>query len=210
MTCPRRLLKKLTGNLGEVQWGWNFAYKVSPYHDSYTLIISLIYVTLYIPLQKLGYDSSNWDRAWGVHWYNNAIYFKWGNKTCSWWMPWDWKCVRHQIMYSDGLKTPPGNSWDEKDGRLVETHPYKYTLKNGTVQNCIATVYTEEREWRWKWFTWLPWPKDIRRTISVNFDNEVGEKSGTWKGGVTGCGHDVLPGEKMLDTLRRMEKERKF
>ena len=47
-------------------------------------------------------------------------------------------------------------------------------------------------------------------SIGVSFDGEVGEETGSWKGGCVGCGYEMLPGEVPLDTLRRMERDRKF
>jgi len=49
-----------------------------------------------------------------------------------------------------------------------------------------------------------------RRTIAVEFNEEVGERTGSWKGGVLGCGYDMKPGETRLECLRRMERERRF
>jgi len=98
----------------------------------------------------------------------------------------------------------------EPDGRWVETYPYRYTLKSGKIQDRIATVYVEEREWRWRWFQKLAWPRKIHRSINVDFSDEVGERSGSWKGGTIGCGYDLMPEESAEDCLRRMELERKF
>lgn len=196
----------------EITKGWDFNYKVSQYHGEYTLILSLIYFTFYISLPEISdYDFNNWDRSWGVYWYGNSINFHWGNKHMSWRMPWDWEHVRHEVLFPSGqFLKPPKDSWDTEDGRLIEVHPYTYVLKNGTIQKRLATVYAEEREWRWRWFTWLPYPRMIRRSINISFNGEVGEGTGSWKGGTVGCGWDILQGESMLDGLRRMEKERKF
>ena len=49
-----------------------------------------------------------------------------------------------------------------------------------------------------------------RVNIDVQFDGEVGERSGSWKGGTVGCGYDKLPHESIEQCLRRMEKEREF
>ncbi len=38
----------------------------------------------------------------------------------------------------------------------------------------------------------------------------VGERTGSWKGGTIGCGNDLLPGETMEQSLRRMERDRTF
>ncbi len=194
----------------EITRGFNFAYEVSQYHERYTLVVTLIYFTFYIGLPNFGYDFNKWDRGWGLYWFESAILWKWGQKTWCWRMPWDWEHVRHEVMFSDGLKKPVGDSWDLNDGRIVDVYPYTYKLKNGIIQNREATVYIEEREWRWRWFRWLRWPRLIRRSISVDFNDEVGERTGSWKGGTIGCGYDLLPGESAYKCLRRMEKQRVF
>jgi hypothetical protein len=50
----------------------------------------------------------------------------------------------------------------------------------------------------------------VRTSIEVGFDDEVGERTGSWKGGTIGCGYDMLPDESAVQCLRRMERERKF
>lgn len=87
--------------------------------------------------------------------------------------------------------------------------PYTYTLKNGTVQNRKASVHIERRTYRRKWH-WLLRKRMVNTSISVDFDDEVGEETGSWKGGTVGCGYNLLPGETALECLRRMEKERIF
>lgn len=44
----------------------------------------------------------------------------------------------------------------------------------------------------------------------VEFDDEVGERTGSWKGGCTGCSYEWERNETMLSALRRMEATRKF
>lgn len=201
--CPRVV---------EITRGWNFSYKVSQYHEQLTLILSLFYLTFYIRLPELkNYDWDNWDRGWGVYWHDRSFWVCWGKKTKGFYAPWSWEHVRHEVLfYPEGLRKPPGEPWDINDGRHVEKHPYTCTLKSGQKQSRTATVYVEEREWRWKWFTWLPWPRKVDRSICVEFDREVGERSGTWKGGCIGCGYKMLPGETIAQAIRRMEAERVF
>jgi hypothetical protein len=92
----------------------------------------------------------------------------------------------------------------------LETYPYKYTLKSGKEQNVLATVRVQKREWRPKWFKWTKLFRHVSKDIEIEFNSEVGEETGSWKCGCIGCGYKMLPGETPLDTLRRMEKERKF
>ncbi len=103
-------------------------------------------------------------------------------------MPWHWRHREHKVL------TKP------------VVYRYRYVLRSGEVQDRIATVNVETRLWT---RPWVP-HRLFKRSINVSFNDEVGERSGSWKGGVTGCGYDMLPGEAAFDTLRRMERERKF
>lgn len=97
-----------------------------------------------------------------------------------------------------------------KDVLWEQTHPYTYVLNSGEVQNRNATIKVREMEWRRRWLMWSPLFSRVIRSIDVEFDGEVGERTGSWKGGTIGCGYDMKPNETPLQTLRRMEKERKF
>lgn len=103
-------------------------------------------------------------------------------------MPWGWRHKKHEI-----LSEP-------------ETHDYEYRLNSGVIQQVKATIYKESREWR---RPWLPW-RQYQESIEIEFSDEVGERTGSWKGGCIGCGYDMLPGETPLQALRRMEGERSF
>ena len=103
-------------------------------------------------------------------------------------MPWAWRHREHEV-----LSEP-------------ESHPYNYRLRSGEVQERIATIKEERRLWTRPWF---PHRRESRY-IDIAFSDEVGERSGSWKGGVMGCGYDMLDGETPLTTLRRMEQERQF
>ena len=103
--------------------------------------------------------------------------------------------------------------WDKekwKDIFFEETHPYFYVLNNGSVQRRMATIQVTEREWRPHWFKWLSLTKKVRKSIDIEFNEEVGERTGTWKGGTLGCSYEMLPNETPRQTLRRMELNREF
>jgi hypothetical protein len=91
-----------------------------------------------------------------------------------------------------------------------ETHPYQYVLGDGRIQDRLAAIIVEEREWRPIWFRWTSLFAKIRTSIDIEFSGEVGEREGSWKGGTIGCSWDLLPGESPVECLRRMEKERVF
>lgn len=157
--------------------------------------------------------------TYGFYFYMNSIWFRLGNKSKSYDMPWALDWVRSSAMTKDGewLHETKGNRnkdfWDKdkwKDILFYETHPYKYITKYGEIQECLATIRVEEREWRWKWFKWLKYPRKISRNIDVEFSEEMGARRGSWKGGTTGCGCQMKKNETPYDTLKRMELERKF
>ena len=98
----------------------------------------------------------------------------------------------------------------EPDSRHEEQFAYHYTLKSGEVQERIATIHVERREWRQKWLRWCPLFAKKSTSIDVQFNGEVGERTGSWKGGTIGCGWDLRKGETAEQALRRMERERSF
>ena len=138
------------------------------------------------------------------------------NQWISWYLPFfSYTFVGHWIEDKDHnwvrmshRKHKGPEPWDfRKDKAYVEVHPYKYTLKNGTVQQRTATCTVEKRIWHRKWFPFL---KRESTVIDVEFSDEVGERSGSWKGGTIGCSYEMLPDETVYDTISRMERERKF
>lgn len=121
--------------------------------------------------------------------------------------------IAHDVMRPDGSWVPYVGTWEhgkEPDGRYIETHPYRYLLRSGEVQQRIATIHVERREWRLRWLRWTRLGRDVRYYLDVEFSDEVGERSGSWKGGTVGCGYEMRPGETPSQCLRRMESERRF
>lgn len=126
-------------------------------------------------------------------------------------MPWAWAHVRHDWVYPNGqIFRAVAKAEYEPPAGLTERHPYVYLRENREIQHRVATINGEEREWRPKWAPWLPWPRMVRRSIDVRFNDETGERTGSWKGGTIGCSTDWKKGETMLSALRRMERERRL
>ena len=154
-----------------------------------------------------------------------------GKKTKHISFPWDWDWVRTSTFLTGGIwhhetkhnrkkyssaaeNEVGGYKWLETN-RWAEDHLYRYTLKNDDVQEVMATIGVSEREWRWKWFKWLPWPVKKSLCVDVEFSHEVGERRGSWKGGTVGCSYPIKKGSailkvRALEALREMEKKRKF
>jgi len=156
-------------------------------------------------------------------------------------MPWEWEWVRTSKLRNDGTwenetRKNRKDFYDDKKWKDIiwtDEYPYVYNLKNGEKQERIATLKVEEREWRFRALKWLPFPRMINKSISIDFSyggpiareviiekdgfklkqkqsGEVGERAGGWKGGTLGCSYSMLPRETPEQTLRRMEKERIF
>jgi len=116
-----------------------------------------------------------------------------------------------KTIWDDSEKDFMG-TWEARkkaEQSVSETYDYVYRLKSGETQIRKATVHVDRMTWRARWWPIIPREK-VRTSINVTFNDEVGEGTGSWKGGCTGCGYDMLHGETPLECLRRMEQERKF
>lgn len=170
-------------------------------------------------LDKWGFS---WD--WRTDRRFEDIRLHWGYHCKFIYMPWDWKHYRTDKLMADGtwwrsdfyLNHKRGIKWIDnyrKEDTLdlfKEVYDYNYKLRKGEIQKRTATIGVEEWEWRWRWFMRLPFPRMIRKSITVEFSDEVGERSGSWKGGCIGCGYHMKEFETPKDTLKRMEREREF
>ena len=199
-------------------FGLAFEYHIASYFDERPMIyFCLGWGKFFINLPfKTGIDECEPPR-YGFYWYESALWICCGKKLYTFHSPWSWDWYRTSLLlknenweheYKGNHKSFYNKEWFKKSWN--EKHPYKYILKNGTIQNRIATIQVEEREWRRKFLKWTTFRAKISKTIEINFNDEVGEKTGSWKGGCTGCAYEIKPEEKPIDTLRRMEKERKF
>jgi hypothetical protein len=178
---------------------------------------------LFIPLlflDRWSYDPYEIMESWGVYYSERSVVFCWGRHHKRFYMPWSMEHVKCEVLRPDGKWVPQSQTRfcaetrtftdDQPDGRLVETHSFRYVLKSGEVQERQATIYVERREWRQRWLMWCPLFAKKRQSIDISFDDEVGERTGSWKGGVLGTGYTMKRGETPLQTLRRMEIERDF
>jgi hypothetical protein len=75
--------------------------------------------------------------------------------------------------------------------------------KVGRKQEADITFTGEEREWRWKWFTWLPLFSKVERVIDCDSNVELGKKAGSWKGGMMGWSCEWDLDESMESAFRR-------
>ena len=127
-------------------------------------------------------------------------------------MPWMWRHIKTETRQPNGnwvIKRYPWRN-EEPDGRLVETFQYTYELRSGEIQTSIASVYSERRERRRRMFWYIPFLAKVSTSIWVEFDQEMGERAGSWKGGTIGCGWRLLENETQEQALRDMESNRIF
>lgn len=199
---------------GEFTWGWSLGFGYSVYHEGGTLYFSPLFFSIYfkVPMiinQRPG--TEDYCARFGVSYHARAFQFSWRTACKIIHLPWDWEHVRHTYLREDGSvhHHAARGEWKEPE-EIKSSHPYTYIRESGEVQERTATIYGDERECRWRWLKWLPWPRMIRRSISVSFDQEVGEGTGSWKGGTVGCGTDWRKGEPQVGALRRMERETRF
>ena len=216
----------------EFNWGWfapKFGFELMFERGGYfdqrcSVSICILWGKLNVKLPfKTSIPESCDTPRYGIQIHGNTFWLHLGGKMNDWeqcdskWITWDlpvfaWVFDWHRVQYPDG--SWHSYSFEKRGNEYTEKHPFKYTLKSGEIQNVSATCYVEERQWHRKW-TFL---KMNKRCINVSFSSEVGERSGSWKGGTSGswkggtvgCRHEMKTGESILDCLRRMEIERKF
>lgn len=219
---------------GEVSRGWGLGLALCLFEEHYSLHVHLGWPNIYLRLPLL----QRWHRepheimeSWGGSWVGpDAIHLHWGRRCKIIHMPWSWEWARTSYLLSDGatwvhdlkgfrdrpigtcLERPVLSRFSTLDEvkKWSDTQPYRYVLQSGEAQERTATIKVHEMEWRWRWFQWLPFPRKISRTIDVKFSDEVGERSGSWKGGCIGCGYELRYDETPQECLRRMEHDRKF
>ena len=192
------------------------------------LIIHLFFGKLYVTFPKwmLGCSKHAEDNEmqYGFYTYENeSLWLWWGKRHKVIYWPWSWKWIGTWYRTSNGwlLKDHWKNGelkdwsydreWQMSNGILYEQYPYRYVTKSGAIQDVTAWCHVTRREWKWRLWWWLGIsPENTKIILEVEFSDDIGESKGSWKGGTIGCAYTMLQGETMEQTLRRMEKERKF
>lgn len=209
--------------VGWKSWKFELTYKNTGYEtDNAELHISMFGWHSLFRLPWRGKTKNDWyygEKTYGISCHDNALFFHWGHNLKAWELPFVsyGGCIRWEI-YS-GLREHyhlnRKEDWQTYSymDKNIKDHPaiwmYDYTDSyDGSVIPC--KIYVEEQEWRPKWLRWTKKWAHIKRCIKVDFDEEVGSRKGSWKGGCLGCGYEMLPGEDPIDCIKRMEKERQF
>jgi hypothetical protein len=200
--------------LSRSRHGWDFGAGVHIHSNDCDMGDRMLFVKFwrFTAVIPLGIVEHPWPAMDGPQWsvyasqeFGLTFHWRMWRKSFDW--PWDLHTLAYQKQLPDG-------SWasvfDHDVEPYEEEHPYTYELNSGEVQNRTAKVSKRRHVLCRRAFKSLRWPRWNKESIEVEFSDEVGERSGSWKGGCIGCGYDLKPGETLLDALRRMERERKF
>lgn len=159
------------------------------------------------------------EKKYGISIHMRTVFFHWGfdlkgwgipfityDRCCRWErytgpeefvdIPSNWDTAPYMVNYREGCKDP--STWS-----FVYTDPY-----DGAQVPC--KFWVEELEWRPKWLGWTKLFRKVRRSIEVEFSEEMGPRKGSWKGGTIGCGFNMLPGEHPTETILRMQRDYDF
>lgn len=173
-------------------------------------------IYLRLPLDTGKNDSES--KTYGLMFYNVN-----GNLPTEFWVrgfpklsfnfPWCYEFLKREVLTKDGWiiedKKNKQDFWNKEkwsEKIIYEKHPYRYVLNSGKVQDVEAVIHRVNFYWN-RWFGIQIKKIDY---IEVEFSAEVGERSGSWKGGCIGCSYEQKLTETPFDTLKRMELERKF
>lgn len=164
-----------------------------------------------------------------------GLHLHWGKRSKMLWWPWGLEHIRTEYLGTDlnwhDDRSHPENTWSRQHPNPLhryngpvgpekwsEVHPYRYMLQSGEVQEVEATITRRRafhgRQWfgpvRFRRFLRSIMPKRVFDSIDVQFNGEVGERAGSWKGGCIGCSYDIKPEESPRSALMRMQRERRF
>jgi len=163
--------------------------------------------------------------TWGFYWYEHTLVICKGKTQKHIDMPYTRKCYRSSILLKDGKTwehelTSEGNKlqnkdfWDSekwKDKRWSNNFSFIYKSKKfGKVASGVAHVTIDEIEFRIRSCMWATINRRIYKKLWVEFDTELGDESGSWKGGVVGSGIEMKKGEKPSEAFQRMMSERRW
>lgn len=125
-------------------------------------------------------------------------------------LPWtQWRQIANRIYNADGSLAGDVNRlpWDERTKIIEGASKVAFWIDDFDNERIKVTTYIEDGEWRLGtgWFRWLGYlrTKRVRRSLDLNFSNEVGPEKGSWKGGMLGTGITMLPGEDHEQAFRR-------
>lgn len=143
-----------------------------------------------------------WER---IRNHQGRIVFHWGDTN---WYAWKIKRL-YQWLFRIEPKKFSFDKFREKDKireQVSRVFDYTYTLNNGTIQKRKVTCYFSESFYGW---IALPFIGKTHRYLNYEFSEEVGEDSGSWKGGVIASVIAVTKKDNWETALEKL-KQKKF
>jgi hypothetical protein len=160
----------------------------------------------------------SWKR-WGLTYFDREIHINMGDDTAVLSCPWQWKIVRWDLLYPNG-DVYHRNTFKSKEDRrnflswttvldsdtpspanvtteVVQLVDLVHVTRHGEQQRARISLCGQEREFRWHWLKWLPFPSLQCREIDCLSDAELGERASSWKGGMIGWNIPWAAGDTM-------------
>jgi len=202
--------------------GIRLSYEPCSYYDTKQISLSLGWGIIFIDIwySEKEHDVNDTEEYW-FSYHGSQLWFRLWKKHKSIRMPWFYEWIRTSYLCSDWkwehetleTRKTKGKFFDFRENCkniFKEKYPYTYTLRDWIIQETIATVTVEEREWRPLLLKLLPIFRQIRKIIDVEFSDPIWEWVWSWKGWTLWCSYGMKAWETPEQALRRMENERKF
>lgn len=187
------------------KWRWEIS--LCKFKESWAIKLFFIWIRLWQPKTEPVDVMEKW--GFGID-FGEHIHFSWRNSHRFFRTPFSRYNFRVEKLCVPGVYID--NKEAEEAAYMRFVYPYHYTLESGEVQNRIARVTVEKSLYTYHFFLcrWLKWPRFCKLWACIEFSDEVGEETGSWKGGCVACWFEIKPGETVAECLRRMELTRKF
>ena len=192
-----------------VLFGWGKLYVHLPIHTGIEDCTSAAWGAVYMEDSLMVYHGGGGNfeggpktklfyMPWSLQWYRTSTLLhdrSWNHET-----------YKTRIKWTGDPDIVGGDKWLENN-RRKEYYSFLDKYDNTTV---AAIVGVQEREWRRRWLMWTRLFGLKRKTIEIKFNQEVGHRKGSWKGGTIGCSYEMIGNETPLECLTRMQIEREF
>ncbi len=210
----------VTVELFQKRWDWHVWELIKPVVKRVKIVRTFNSVDEYIEYTQRRYGAYMFDGHFNVM-YGNASDDSREEQRWSCFVPWSAaRFIRTSHYDRDGTRIllthwdrkRPGKSgfkdWqqqrDEVDA-LDNITVFAFADYDG--QEILATCRVEEREWRlgtgvFRWLFFFRRPR-IEKSLSLEFNEEVGPGKSSWKGGIVGHGASMQPGESVRHAWAR-------
>lgn len=199
----------------------SFTYQHGNYNDERPLIhICLGWGNLYfnLPFKTNNVNNIGCENPrYGFYWFEGQPWFCLGKDYKTFRMPWNFEWYKTQTLLNDGtwFEESVNNRKDFlssfnflKENAWNELIPFTYIFpendhRKEEKQHRVARVTFKRMEFRRYGLMNFKIFNKIYNSLYFDFNDEVGIKSGSWKGGTLGSSVDVLPNETYEEAFRR-------